>query len=369
MKVFWNKKDVWNKASNIIKLYKNDFLIPKTFIINIQETKNFDFNLLKRNKKYILRPSFKLEDWTNISYAWFFNSIIPHDIQEIKKILTDNDNTKWFWWQNKILLSVIIQEFIETEIYWVYFSRSPKNILKKWFYEIWKKYDDVTSGRGNKKYNLNFSLKKELELLWKKLETLLNFPQNIEFCIQNWKIIILQTRNITTWNNTIYDFSEIIKFNWVYKKLDFDELWDKQDYFSYKVLKNIFNLIYLDWNLYFKSKLIPYFSFRNIKTQNINLILFYKNYKRYLFKKIIFNIIKLFLLQKLNKNILIKFFTNHKYSFLLKNKSNLDLNFDYKTNFITRCFLKLEKQKYIAFSYLEEYKKEYKKNNISFVIL
>jgi hypothetical protein len=49
----------------------------------------------------------------------------------------------------------------------------------------------------------------------------------------------------------------------------------------------------------------------------------------------------------------------YKYSFLLNNKSNLDLFFNYKTNFITKLFLKIEKQKNISFKYIEKYKKEY----------
>jgi hypothetical protein len=82
-----------------------------------------------------------------------------------------------------------------------------------------------------------------------------------------------------------------------------------------------------------------------------------------LFYKIIFNFIKIFIPQKLDKNVLKDFFKKYFYSFLLEKKSNIDLNFNYKTNFITKQFLKLEKQKNKAFYYLEQYKKEYNQKN------
>ena len=43
----------------------------------------------------------------------------------------------------------------------------------------------------------------------------------------------------------------------------------------------------------------------------------------------------------------------------------MKLNFDYKTNFITSLFLKIEKLKNKSFFYLEKYKKEYKWDNFT----
>ncbi len=362
MKIFWQENNLWNKAKNILKLYKLKYDIPKTFVIEKNEINSFNFNLLENNKKYILRPSFELEDWKNKSFAGFFESIICKNIKEIKNIFNYKNIEENFSWKWYNLKSIIIQEFIETNIYWVYFTRSPENIFLKWYYEIWENNNSVTNWKyiNNK---LNFFQEKELELTWKKLEKYFNYPQDIEFCIKNNKIIILQTRNITTWNNTIYNFSEIQKINWIYKYLDFDELWNKQDYFSYEILSKLFNIILLWEKIYFKQSIIPYYLFKNTKSKNNNLNLFYKIYKKYLLKKIIYNLLKLILPQKLDKKVLLEFFKNYNYSFLINKKSNLELNFSYKTNFITKKFLKLEKLKNKAFFYLKKYKKEYKNNN------
>ncbi len=364
MKVFWEKNNLWNKAKNIIKLHNNNFFIPETYIIHKNKIHNIKLSFLQENKNYILRPSFNLEDSKNKSFAWYFKSIFSISKNEIIKIFKEKSIEEKFNWKWFKLNSVIIQEFVKTNIYWVYFTRNPNNIFKKWYYEIWTNNEEITSWNKNSNLKLNFLQEKELEIIWKKLEKIFKTPQDIEFCIKNSKIILLQTRAITSWNHTIYNFSEIQNFNWIYKVLDFDELWEKSDYFSYKILKWLFNCIYLDSKIYFKNNIIPYYLFKSIKTNNKNLELFYKNYKKYLFNKIFFNIIKFFSFQKLDLKALNIFFQNYKYSFLLKEKSNLNLNFNYQTNFITKQFLKLEKQKNKAFYYLEQYKKEYSWKNL-----
>lgn len=314
MKVFWNKKNLWNKALNIINLNKNNFNIPKTIIF--EKNSIFFFKWFRKCKKYIIRPSFSNEDLNSKSLAWYYKSFVFNDLWKLNDFINQDIKiiSKLFWWTEKYFKSIIIQEFIETNIYWVFFTKSPENVLTKWFYEIWAQYNNITSWKNNKNFKLNFIAKKELEIIWNKLEKHFNFPQDIEFCINNKIIYILQTRNITTWNNTIYNYSEIQKFHWIYQTLDFDELSDKQDLFSYEVLKNIFNIIFINWNIYFKKIVFPYF-----------------------------------------------YFKNYKYSFLLKKESNLILNFEYKNcNYITKQFLKIEKQKNNAFKYLEKYKNEYK---------
>jgi hypothetical protein len=363
MKVFWQEKKLWNKAKNIFNLYKNNFLIPKTFFIEKNKIKNFDFNFLKQNKKYILRPSFEIEDWTKNSFAWYFKSIFPVYKKDIISIFKKENLEKFFNWNWYKFNSIIIQEFIESNIYGVYFTRNPNNIFKKWFYEISDSNDWITSWKEKNNKKLSFIQEKELETIWKKLENIFKDPQDIEFTIKNNKIILLQTRSITTWNNSIYSFSEIQKINWIYQNLDFDELWEKQDYFSYIILKKLFDIIYLDWKIYFKKTFLPNYLFKKINTKNYNLNLFYQNYKKYLFQKIIFNFIKFFTPQKLDKEVLKDFFKKYSYTFLLEKKSNLDLKFNYKTNYITNKFLKLEKQKNKAFYYLEQYKKEYSQKN------
>lgn len=364
MKIFWNKDNLWNKTKNIKILYDNKIKIPESTIIEKNQIKNCNLSFLKIHKQYILRPSFLNEDNSKSSLAWYYKSIFPLTKNEIVEILKSNNYIKLFNWKVENLKSIIIQEFIETNIYWVYFTRNPNNIFEKWFYEISNNNDWITSWKKIWNNKLNSLQVKELELLWNNLEKIFSYPQDIEFCIKNNNIIILQTRNITTGNYLNYNFKKIIKLNWIYETLDFDELWEKQDYFSYKILKKLFNCIYIDWKIYFKKSLFNIFLFKSSEIlNNSNLINFYKNYSKYLKYKILFNIIKIISFQKLDKIVLKDFFKNYYYSFLLDKKSNLIIRFDYNTNFITKFFLKIEKIKNTSFDYLEKYKKEYIEEN------
>lgn len=365
MKLFWTEKEVWLKAQNIIQLYRKHFSIPTTIIIQSDNFSYFDFSILKDKQVYILRPSYKWEDSINTSTAGYYKSLVFKNKNELITFFKSNNNNLWkeLWWTNSTLLSVIVQEFIEAEFYWVYFTRSPNNILQEWFYEIWTKFNSVTSNKEKWTIKLNFFDKKKLEIEGRKIEKFCNAPQDIEFCISKWKIIFLQTRDITTWNNTIYSFWEIMKFTWIYKKLDFDELWNVQDYFSYKLLNKLFPSIYINWNIYFKKKIIPSYLFKNINSSDKNLDIFYSQYKKYLQKKIIFKILKFIIPQKIDKNVLTKLFKEYSYSFHLNQKSNTNLNFSYNTNYITKKLLDLEKSKQQSFISLEKYKQQYQGKN------
>lgn len=356
----------WKKAENLQILKEKWINIPDFIIVprnntNPEKLKNF----LKNDKKYILRPSFENEDSEKSSFAWFFKSIFPISKNEIIKIFSKNNLEKEFWWENYILKSIIIQEFIENaDYYGVYFSRNPENIFLPGFYEIWKNNLSITSGIEKNFWKLNYFLEKDLEFIWNKLEKIFNFPQDIEFCIKNNKIFIFQSRHITTGNISIHNFDEINKISGIFTKIDFDEISENQDIFSFKILENLFNCIYINGNIFFKKTIFPKFIFKNYKNiENQNLKNFLINYKSYLISKFIFQIIKIFSFQKLDKNILQKFFKNYKYSFLQNEKSNLDINFDFKSNFITNYFLKIEKIKNNAFNFLEKYKQEYFEKN------
>lgn len=363
MKIFSKNKDLWNKANNLVFIYEKKIKIPKTYIVWNDYFSNTDFSFLQEQIKYMLRPSFLLEDSDDKSFAWFFKSVYPLKKSDIINIFKENNFDEIFEWKWYELKSIIIQEYIEWEKFWVYFSRDPNNIFKKWFYEVWNQNDTVTSWKKFNNIKLSFVEKKELEIIWFKLEKFFNYPQDIEFSIKDEDIIILQTRPITTWNNTIYKLNEIKKFNWIYKHIDFDELWEKQDYFSFIVLKWLFKCILIENKIYFKISFPPFYIINKAKKSDTNLYNFYNSYKNYLTSKYLYLIIKFICFQKLDNNVITNFFKNYKYSFLLGKKSNLDISFNYKTNFITKLFLKTEKIKNQSFYFMENYKKEFKENN------
>jgi len=359
-KIIWNKNNLWNKANWIYKLFQFNFDIPNTLIIECSNDYIINLDDLFNVEKYILRPSFDWEDSLRESYAGFFKSFFPLTKEELIKKLKNKNLAELLWWKWFKLKSIIIQEFIEADLYWVYFSRNPNNILEKWWYNISKTNDWVTSWKKIKSTKeLTFFIKKDLENISKFLENKNTSPQDIEFCLKKWKIILLQSRAITTWNETIYNFSEIVLFNWIYNKIDFPEFWKDLSVFTYSILENIIKCIYLWKNIYFK-KWLSLFNRNKISLLND----FVWKYRKYLKTKIGYSILEIFSLQKLDLEILNKFYKDYNFSFDLFENSNLDISFDYKTNFLTRKKLKLEKLKYDAFKELEKIKKEILVKNI-----
>lgn len=365
LKIFWTKKNFWTKASNIIKLNKYGFLVPNTFIISKSCLNDFNISVLNNKKLYIVRPSVLNEDWEESSYAWKYKSLYPLTKNEIEKLLINENVNHFFWADNEIILSIIIQEFIwDADEYGVYFTRFPYNIYEKWLYETWKWNDDVTSWSRSSNKKLNYIYSKELEYLWYKLEKKFLYPQDIEFCIKYWKIYLLQTRNITTYKESIDEFKNIYSINWIYYKLKSDEFWNNTSIFVFSIINNILNSIFIWNNIYVKFWFYP---FRKTKIDSIHLNKFNTAYKKYLLYKILYSFVKMISFQKLDTAFLKYFFVNYSYSFDIFEKSNLSFNnFDtkgQKVNYITKYYLHIESIKHDAFCFLEKFKCEILESN------
>lgn len=356
-----NNTIFWHKASNIQVFKKLWIHHPFTHITRFKALSLWEISKLQSGKKYIIRPSFWDEDTFIFSSAWYYKSIFPLSKEEVIAFCKKWDISVFGWKKWAILQSIIIQEFISGEIYWVFFTRNPKNIFMKGLYKISKNHGDITSWINEWEWKLPFFLEKELEHIWDILERYFKTPQDIEFCIQDGKLYILQTRAITTWNPTIYTFTEIKKLYGEYYFLDHDELWETQDMFSYSVIKEIYPCIYIDGKIFirrwgFLRLIFKYYS--NIKDSNFQS--FFYNYRKYLLYKIWYQFLKSIVPQKLDLDILSQVFQSYSYSFLKDMRSNLDIDFKApKANFMTRQFLSLEKQKQKSFIYLEKYKKTY----------
>ena len=360
MKVISQEKNpsTGNKGKNIQILATLGIKIPETIIIT-HDLFYKEAVRLKKNTFYILRPSIENEDGETKSLAGYTKSLYPLSDTEVINIFQNHARfSEIFQTHNQTIKSIIVQEYISSGQYGVYFTRDPLNILRKWYIESSLIQSGITSGNSNPNNTIPYFQRKELEHIGYTLEKYYQSPQDIEFCIKDGDIIIFQTRPITTGNINHYSFPVLQKITWVYKTLDFDELWEIQDMFSYTILSKLFTCLYLDSKIYFKVNFFPSFFFRRIKSENIHLHTFYKEYRKYLFFKYIFSILRFLSFQSLDKKVLVPFFRKYSYSFLWNKKSNLWLNFTYKTNFLTRLFLCLEKQKQKAFISLEEYKKK-----------
>lgn len=357
MKVFWNQNSLGHKAQNIFLLQKNGFCIPETVIVWSDFFENFECNFLSKKYSYILRPSFEDEDGKNLSQAGKYTSLFPLSQKDVQDFFAKKD----FWafgWDQKFLKSIIIQRYIKNAIFWVFFTRHPDNIFYDGFFEVADWNDTITWGKTIWNHTLSFFQSQELKIYGNKLESLLKSPQDIEFCFYKNTLIFLQSRPITTWIHSKYHFWKIQKIHGIYTTLDFDELWKEQTSWEEHVLSPLFNVLLLGKKLYFKKSFLPYFLWKKIpKNLEKNHFLFLKNYQKYLRKKYIFWIIKFFCFQKLDLKILDNFFGTYHYYFDKNTASFLDLNFQGNTNWITRQYLAIEKQKQMSFLYLENYKK------------
>ena len=349
MKIFWEINLSGNKAKNIYKLYKWKYNIPKTIIIQkeqfnvIQEITFFCVN------KYILRPSYQDEDGETHSNAWKYTSKIFDNIESIKNYIINNKSPD----------SYIIQEFIYCEAYWVYFTKNPSCNLLKGSYEFNRKHEAITAWKENQNYKIWYFLKKELWYLWQKINKLFKKFQEIECGIKNKKIIIFQSRNITTGNNTLYSQWELLKISWEYQLLDFDELGNTHDIFSYKIIQNILPVIYLDKKIYVRKSIWNiFFLLKFFLKKQENNYLFYKKYKKYLIKKVLFIFIKIFSFQKLQKENIIKFHTQNQLFFPLNKQSKINKSIKFNNmNYITQAYISMQNIKLEAFEILENIKK------------
>ncbi len=159
--------------------------------------------------KYAVRSNAFIEDGDAHSHAGAFTTKLgvqqedlAQAIQEvIKDALEKGSTTK----ENPF--SVIIQEYISPDTAGVLFTRDPQGEYARVI--EWKEGGgaEVVDGEGS--HTLSFSCKsiptpspfqgfEELISLSEKIEKELSFPQDIEWCIKDGEVWILQTRPITT---------------------------------------------------------------------------------------------------------------------------------------------------------------------------
>jgi len=357
--ILTRRSDIGNKAKNIISLHKKKYLIPRTIICDVW---NLDI-VIKQIKntnieKFFIRPSFQWEDSKYESLAWNFHSIWPYNLSQLTEFLLQSKNEilQQFWWNTYTLWSIIIQDFIDTNSYGVLFTRDPQNLLLAWDYEIWGDHDHITSGKITGKSTHSYFLRRKLFSLGTKIESDFWFPQDIEFAITWRDIIILQTRNITSWDISLPCYRELESITWVYHNINNGEFWEVS-YFSASLLSYLFSIIHIWWSIYARKLR------KNLDTPK-ELQNFVEKYKTYLQKKLIYSVLqKILFFQKLDKAVLQKFYKDYTYSFDLWTKSVVKDAFHYQTNTKTKLLIKSEKYKSIAFKQLETFKEKIVKEN------
>ncbi len=238
----------WSKFSQLEVLRKNGILVPKSYVFSEYDDA-IDFSFVEKQFKFplILRSSYDLEDWEFL-FPWVFKSFFPIYTKEAfiryknlilkykedylyKEYININNIDVWNHQMN-----IIVQEYIIWEYSWIVFI--DDDIMRMecipWLNNLltsnninssFKVTVDIKSGnikvtdffidkffltiinhkKTMKKFDNSFLIEEFiiqnylegiLELC-KKIKSIFNCPQDIEFTIRNNSIYILQSRGFT----------------------------------------------------------------------------------------------------------------------------------------------------------------------------
>lgn len=220
------------KATNLGFLIQNGFNVPEGFCIstkvNVIDSKT-KIEIIKKFKKLesavAVRSSATAEDSKKSSFAGQFDTFlnIINEKQLFNAIERCRNSIKSIranaYIKNKkmqnLRMAVIVQKMINADYAGVIFTIDPinkKGILIEIVRGLGEKLVSGkitpnnyfigrrifnTKGR-TESFNVNSSLIKKLAKTALKIESLYKFPQDIEFCVKNNEILILQSRPITT---------------------------------------------------------------------------------------------------------------------------------------------------------------------------
>ena len=271
------------KYKRLIELKNIGINVPNFFLYKDNLCKLDKF----KSEKIILRSSYKLEDWNKKSFAWFFSSVWWTHKNNIKKIYKNIDNIKKDAYQKieKIAwresdFGIIIQEYIESDFWWVIFVEGNKILIEvsswKWAEKVvsWKTEETIYVYKDFKlkswKEILTNKLINNLLQLIEKIKNIYDFNLDIEFWIKNNKIFVFQVRPITInilnnyyilddsniWENFVWTTTELTAsfvkrlYSKVYKSVAYNS---GINYWVISKLEHIFNdlIIYKDKKLYY----------------------------------------------------------------------------------------------------------------------
>ena len=222
-------QEVGGKAANLGELIKLGYNVPRGFVCTAKANKNNIYNMYNKLKldKVAVRSSAICEDGTQNSYAGQFETFLNINkegiIKSIEKCYESNrsENIKGYINEKNIIdentkVSVIVQEMIDGDISGVMFTKNPVTGADTIIIEsVLGLGEKLVQGEAtptqiiiNKnaliienKIGIEMLSKNEIESLTKiglEVERFFKAPQDIEWCLKDGKIYVLQTRNITT---------------------------------------------------------------------------------------------------------------------------------------------------------------------------
>ena len=263
------------KAQNLVKLKLLGYNIPRFGVISLafdlmeSKTKTWlkdEFSDLKAqiysyfgDCKFAVRSNTEVEDGFQESKAGYFKTVLDVSLDDVEAAVWDvyNDSISKLNTLDYSKIFIIIQKFIQPQLAGVVFSRDPNGSGAL--------VVDYTAGIGDKlvsgqtttstinAYTLNdFKAKIKIKPLFglfkiaRSIEVDFEYPQDIEWCLDDERLYILQSRPITTLNvkqieaYPILDLKVVGKENFHFYKPELSEITSKPKAFILNVIYKLY---------------------------------------------------------------------------------------------------------------------------------
>jgi len=174
------------KADNLKILQRHGINVPNFIVIDDESS-------------YAVRSSADCEDSVNRSHAGQFDSFLYVKKGEIEEKIKLVENSAKKSNEKNIKISVIVQEMIRPDYSGVMFTANPINGKPETIIEAVKgDAKDLLAGKVSPDFELPPKIKNELVSIGKKIEKIFGCPQDVEFCVKDGIISIVQSRPITS---------------------------------------------------------------------------------------------------------------------------------------------------------------------------
>lgn len=269
-----DKGNIGGKSLSLLKLKEAGFNVPTFMAVSAADVQtfvlkdgSFDEKVLVRVidrarteivcDRYVVRSSALIEDTKENSYAGQFKTKVNLSADEIYDAVKEIVTHAFEFLKGDISkFSFLVQEYIEADYSGVLFTRNPlggREAVIEYHCGIG---EDLVSGQIKPKKKEFYWTQPDVKLslpnfrenvfVFKKIEDLFKFPQDIEWCIRDGEWYFLQSRPITTVIQKQYDEYLFLDSalpkgeKFIYEKTEISEIAGRPTPFTYSLLELIY---------------------------------------------------------------------------------------------------------------------------------
>lgn len=244
------------KTQKLLSLREHGFKVPPFFPIDSESLLGGDYEFLAHQavkalacESYAVRSSALGEDGEHSSQAGQFLTLLdvsPKDLSKAIEALADDAQEKL---GGLSAFSVLIQMFIEPDRSGVCFTRNPLG-GREWILESHQGRGDRLVGgeirpqqsKGYWNQMLNFPD----FAVFKQIEDLFGSPQDIEWCVKDGELFLLQARPITTITKEDFEAIKLLEAQlpeapFLYEKTEISEIAPYPDAETFALLEEIYS--------------------------------------------------------------------------------------------------------------------------------